>query len=43
MYYLELLRASEGTFPAAFTVVSIHQSALDPRGGLWPVLRMCNS
>jgi hypothetical protein len=24
--------------PAAFAVVSIHQSALGPRGGLWPVL-----
>jgi hypothetical protein len=24
--------------PAAFAVVSTHQSALGPRGGLWPVL-----
>jgi hypothetical protein len=28
--------------PAAFAVVSIHQSALGPRGGLWSVLLMCN-
>jgi hypothetical protein len=27
--------------PAA--VVSTHQPALGPRGGLWPVLLMCNS
>jgi hypothetical protein len=27
--------------PIAFVVVSIHQ--LGPRGGLWPVLLMCNS
>jgi hypothetical protein len=27
---------------AAFTVVSTHQSALGPRGGLWRVLLMCN-
>jgi hypothetical protein len=38
MYYLELLHASEGTLFLAtvskcrFTVVSPHQSALDPRG-----------
>jgi hypothetical protein len=36
MYYLELLRASEGTLshwvPAAFAVVSTHQPALGPRG-----------
>jgi hypothetical protein len=32
IYYLELLRASEGTF-AAFAVVSTHQSELSPRGG----------
>jgi hypothetical protein len=38
-YQLELLRVSEGTLvPAAFAVVSTHQSALGPRGGLWPVL-----
>jgi hypothetical protein len=24
--------------PAVFAVVSTHQSALDPRGGLWPVV-----
>jgi hypothetical protein len=29
--------------PAAFTVVSTHQSALGPRGGLWPFLLMCNA
>jgi hypothetical protein len=29
--------------PAAFAVVSTHQPALSPRGGLWPVLLMCNS
>jgi hypothetical protein len=28
--------------PAAFAVVSTHQPALSPRGGLWPVLLMCN-
>jgi hypothetical protein len=28
--------------PAAFTVVSTHQPALRPRGGLRPVLLMCN-
>jgi hypothetical protein len=28
--------------PAAFTVVSTDQSALGPRGGLWPVLLMWN-
>jgi hypothetical protein len=28
--------------PAAFAVVSTHQTALDPRGELWPVLLMCN-
>jgi hypothetical protein len=28
--------------PAAFAVVSTHQPALGPRGGLWPVLLMCN-
>jgi hypothetical protein len=25
-----------------FAVVSTDQSALDPRGGLWPVLLMCD-
>jgi hypothetical protein len=29
--------------PAAFTVVSAHQPALDPHGGLWPVFLMCNA
>jgi hypothetical protein len=29
--------------PAAFVVVSTHQSATGPRGGLWPILLMCNS
>jgi hypothetical protein len=28
--------------PAAFAVVSTHQPVLGPRGGLWPVLLMCN-
>jgi hypothetical protein len=29
--------------PAAFAVLSTnHQHALGPRGGLWPVLLMCN-
>jgi hypothetical protein len=28
--------------PAAFAVVSTHQPALGPLGGLWPVLFMCN-
>jgi hypothetical protein len=28
--------------PAAFAVVSTNQSALGPRGALWPVLFMCN-
>jgi hypothetical protein len=28
--------------PAAFAVVSTHQPALGPRGGLWPVLLVCN-
>jgi hypothetical protein len=37
--YLELLRDSEGT---AFAVVSTHQPVLGPRGGLWPVLLICN-
>jgi hypothetical protein len=27
--------------PAAFAIVSTHQPALGPRGGLWPVLLMC--
>jgi hypothetical protein len=28
--------------PAAFAVIMTHQPALGPRGGLWPVLLMCN-
>jgi hypothetical protein len=28
---------------AAFAVVSIHQPAMGQRGGLWPVLLICNS
>jgi hypothetical protein len=28
--------------PAAFAVFSTHQPALGPRGGLWPVVLMCN-
>jgi hypothetical protein len=28
--------------PAAFAVVTTHQPALGPRGGLWPVLLTCN-
>jgi hypothetical protein len=28
--------------PAAFAVASIHQPALGPHSGLWPVLLMCN-
>jgi hypothetical protein len=28
--------------PAVFAIVSTHQPALGPRGGLWPVLLMCN-
>jgi hypothetical protein len=28
--------------PAAFAVVSTHQSALGPHGGLYPILVMCN-
>jgi hypothetical protein len=40
IYYLELLRASEGTLSgwSRLQVVSTHQSPLSPRGGLWPVL-----
>jgi hypothetical protein len=29
--------------PAAFAVVSTHQPAMGPRGGLWSVLLMCNA
>jgi hypothetical protein len=29
-------------WPLTFAVVSPHQSALDTRGGLWPVLLMCS-
>jgi hypothetical protein len=28
--------------PAVITVVSTDQPALGPRGGLWPVLLVCN-
>jgi hypothetical protein len=28
--------------PAAFAFVSTHQSALGPRGGLWPIPLTCN-
>jgi hypothetical protein len=28
--------------PAAFADVSTHHPVLGPRGGLWPVLLMCN-
>jgi hypothetical protein len=31
-------RYVESLVPAVFAVVSTHQSALGPRGGLWPVL-----
>jgi hypothetical protein len=33
IFYLELLRAAEGIFSAAFAVVSTHQPALGPRSG----------
>jgi hypothetical protein len=43
---LSRARASEGTLSRwswlHFAVVSTHQPALGPRGGLWPVLLMCN-
>jgi hypothetical protein len=29
--------------PAAFAVVSTYQPTLGSRGGLWPVLLMCNT
>jgi hypothetical protein len=38
IYYLELVRAA-----AAFAVVSTHQPALGPRGGLWLDLFVGNS
>jgi hypothetical protein len=45
-YYHELLRALEDTLSRwsrlHFAVVSTHQPALGPRGGLWPDLLMCN-
>jgi hypothetical protein len=28
--------------PVAFAIISSHQPALGPLGGLWPVLLMCN-
>jgi hypothetical protein len=40
--YLELLRASVPLIPVVFAVVSTHQPALGPRGGLWHILLMCN-
>jgi hypothetical protein len=48
IYYLKLLRTYFGRHvkplvPAAFSVVSTYQPALGTRGGLWPVLLMCNS
>jgi hypothetical protein len=35
-------RHAKPLVPAAFAVVSTHQSALGPRGGLWPVLLVGN-
>jgi hypothetical protein len=35
-------RHVEPLVPAVFAVVSTHQPTLGPRGGLWPVLLMCN-
>jgi hypothetical protein len=35
-------RHIEPLIPAAFAVVSTHQPALGPRGGLWPVLLVGN-
>jgi hypothetical protein len=40
IYYFELHRALP--LVPAFAVVSTHQPALGPRGGLWPVLLICN-
>jgi hypothetical protein len=37
-----VLRNVKPLIPAEFAVVSTHQPSLDPRGGLWPVLLMCN-
>jgi hypothetical protein len=28
--------------PAVFAIVSTHQSAVGPRGGLWPIFLICN-
>jgi hypothetical protein len=39
IYYLELLRALEGTL-SHWSRLHLHQSSLRPRGGLWPVLFM---
>jgi hypothetical protein len=41
MYYIDVLPKARYV-PAEFTVVSTHQSALGPRGGLWPILFMYN-
>jgi hypothetical protein len=35
-------RDVQSLVPAAFAVVSTHLPALGLRGGLWPVLHMCN-
>jgi hypothetical protein len=35
-------RHAKPLVPAAFAVVSTHQSKLGPRGRLWPVFLMCN-
>jgi hypothetical protein len=37
-----LLSLAPPYFPAAFEVISTYQPALGSRGGLWPVLLMCN-
>jgi hypothetical protein len=37
-----LRKAVKPLVPAALAVVSTHQPALGPHGGLWPVLLMCN-
>jgi hypothetical protein len=42
IYYLELLRALEGTLSRWSRPVSTHQSALGPRDGLWAFLLVGN-
>jgi hypothetical protein len=37
-----VLRKARKPVPAAFAVVSTQQSALGPRGGLWPLLLVGN-